>query len=390
MPSTIFGVLLGQPFLTGYLLYLGATSGQIGFVLAITTFVNVLQIGIAYWMQKLKRRKWMLVLFVALHRILWSSTGLIPFIFSKEYWVSAFIVMYTAAFIANTAGSVLWTSVISDIVPARVRGRYFGIRNTILNALGSIAMFAGGTVLDRVPGGEGFLVLYFMIWTCALLNILIFLFYPEVPFERSTESKFLPMFTRPLRDKSFIRAAFFLAMWLLVQTLVVPMYSYVMLNLLKINYQTVSGLTVLQTVMMMISFYIWGNLNAKYSNKKLLYWTLPIIAVSCLSWGLLSIFPTLLVLIIVHTLLGVGVGGFNQLSFNFVIGDTPKTERAMFFAVYSAVTGFASFIGPMIGGKVYEWITDLPLWMQIYGLQASAGVIMLVMAFTLGRRVLSD
>lgn len=48
--------LLGGPFLTGYLLYLGATSSQIGFILSITTFVNVLQIVIAYLMQRVRHR----------------------------------------------------------------------------------------------------------------------------------------------------------------------------------------------------------------------------------------------------------------------------------------------------------------------------------------------
>ncbi|MCP1424482.1 hypothetical protein J3D43_002998 [Paenibacillus xylanexedens] len=37
--------MLGGPFLTGFLLYLGAGSRHIGFVLAITTFVNIAQIG---------------------------------------------------------------------------------------------------------------------------------------------------------------------------------------------------------------------------------------------------------------------------------------------------------------------------------------------------------
>lgn len=49
VPSTIFQVLLQGQFLTGFLLYLGATSSQIGFVLALTTLVNVMQIGVAFF-----------------------------------------------------------------------------------------------------------------------------------------------------------------------------------------------------------------------------------------------------------------------------------------------------------------------------------------------------
>ncbi len=71
VPAVMFQTLLGGQFLTGYLLYLGASSSQLGFVLAITTFVNIAQLFAAFLIQRLKSRKWTLVLFVAFHRILW-------------------------------------------------------------------------------------------------------------------------------------------------------------------------------------------------------------------------------------------------------------------------------------------------------------------------------
>lgn len=390
MPSTVFQTILGGPFLTGYLLYLGASSSEVGFVLAVTTLVNVAQIIIAFLIQRLQNRKWTLVVFVALHRFLWCATGLIPFLFDREWWIPAFIMLYISAFLANTVVGVLWTSLISDIVPAGVRGRYFGIRNTFLNALGSLTLFVGGKILDGNTESKGFMILFIIAFIFAAWNVMMFLFYPDKPFERSAETKFMPMVKRPLRDQSFMKASWFLAAWLFLQTLVVPLYSYVMLDLMNINYSTVSLFTVVQTVAMMGSFYVWGNLNARFSNKRLLYWTLPIIAASCLSWGLLSIMPVIPVLLLSHALLGVGVGGFNQLAFNFIIGDTPKSERPMFIGMYSALTGMTSFLGPLAGGWIYKLIVDLPIWMQQYGLQTAVGAVMVGVALTYGRSILRN
>ncbi|MCL6603348.1 MAG: MFS transporter [Paenibacillus sp.] len=390
VPATIFQVLLQGQFLTGFLLYLGASSSQIGFVLALTTLVNIAQIGVAFLIQKLPSRKWAMVTCVALHRILWTSTGLIPFVLPKDLWVVTFIGLYTVAFIANTAGAVLWSSVISDLVPARVRGRYFGIRNTVLNALGSAVLYAGGIVLDRYPGGHGFFILYVVVWIFAGLNIVVLFFYPDVHFEKSEENKFLPMFKKPLQDTLFMKSTLFLAAWLLLQNLTVPLYSYVMLRLLNINYETLSLLNVSQTLFMMGSFYVWGNLNARYSNKRLLLWTLPIIAASSLMWGLLSVLPMLVVLFAAHIVFGVGVGGFNQLAFNFIIGDTPKKERPMYMAMFAALTGLSSFFGPLIGGQIYGWIENWPHWTQVYGMQLVVGILMLALAILLGRRILKD
>ena len=155
--------------------------------------------------------KRMLLLFVGTHRILWSATGLIPFLFPKEWWVGIYIGVYTVAFIANTIGGMIWTSLIGDIVPAKVRGRYFGIRNTILNALGSVCLFVGGIILDRFPGEMGFLILFIPVWICAIANTVIYFFYPDLPFERSTEKVFWPMFKKPFEDRAFLKATLFLA-----------------------------------------------------------------------------------------------------------------------------------------------------------------------------------
>ncbi|WP_018750800.1 MFS transporter [Paenibacillus sanguinis] len=389
-PSTIFQTLLGGQFLTGYLLYLGASSAQIGFVLAITTFVNIAQIAVAFLIQRLASRKWALVLAIAFNRILWSSTGLVPFLFPERYWVAAFIGLYIVSFMFNTVGAMLWNSLIGDIVPARVRGRYFGIRNTLLNALNTVVMFAGGMMLDHFPQSRGFLYLYIIIWIAAIANIVIFMFYPDVKFERSAESKFLPMLRKPLNDSLFMKATLFLAGFLFLQNMVVPLYSYVMLELLHINYQTISLLNVTQTVFMMASFYIWGNLNARFSNRRLLFWTLPLIGLSILCWGGLSFLPQLPVLFVAHAIFGVGVGGFNQLAFNFIIGDTPKSERPMYMAMYAAVTGVAAFFGPLLGGQVLVWIKPWPVWTQVFGMQLIVGISMLLLTITLGRRILRN
>lgn len=388
--TSLFQALLGGPFLTGYLLYLGADSSVIGFVLSITTLFNIVQIFIAFLVQKLQARKWTLVIFIALQRTLWGATGLIPFVLSKEWWVPVFIVLYASAFLSNTVINVLWTSLLGDIVPAGVRGKYFGIRNTITSALGSIAIFAGGKLLDSYPESKGFLILYILAWFFGIMNIVTFCFYPDIPFEKSTENRIMPMIKKTFRDKSFINSTIFLASWLFLQTLVVPLFSYVMLDLLHINYQTVSLLTVVQTFSMMSSLYVWGNLNAKYSNRTLLFWTLPIIAGSCLAWGLLSFIPVLPVLFLSHILFGIGAGGFNQLVFNFTIGDTPKSERPMFIAMFAAITGVATFFGPMIGGQLFKLMKVLPDWVQQFGFQTVVGFVMLIVALTFGRRILKE
>lgn len=389
-PAIILIQLLGGPFLTGYLLHLGASSKQVGFVLAVTTLVNVTQIGMALVMQKFRNRRILLLMLGGAHRIFWTLTGIVPFLAPQEWWVPLYTIFYTVAFLSNAGGGIAWTSLISDMVPASVRGRYFGLRNTILWGIGCAALYAGGQILKAYPGDAGFHILYTICAVCAVLNIIAFWHYPNLPFEPSAEANPLRMIRKPFQDKSFLRAIVFLSVWLFLQNVAVPFFSFVMLQVMHKDYETVSILTVVQNLAMMVSYYAWGRLSSRFATKTLLLWTLPIVAASCFVWAGLAWLPGTAVLAAAHVLLGIGIGGFNQLVFNFISGDTPKSERPMYIASYNALTGLTAFLGPMFGGWLYGKLAGTPLWTQEYGVSSVVGAVLMVLALVIGRRVLRE
>jgi MFS family permease len=389
-PAIVIILLLGGPFLTGYLLYLGANSTQIGIVLAIPSLANVVQIFGAFLIQKFQNRKIGLLIFGGMHRIIWTSAGLIPFLFPHQWWVVLYILVTMLAFTSNAFGIVFFTSLMADMVPVMVRGRYFGFRNSLIWAFGCIVLVIGGQILDRTAEPTGFHILYIVCAVCAVLNVLAFTRYPNMPFVPSQEQDMRKMVIQPFLHKPFLIATLFIALWLLLQGLSIPFYNYVMLDLLKISYSWISIITMTQNVAMMLSYYIWGTLNMRHSTRTLLFWTLPIIALSSLLWGFTSILPIIPVLFLIHIALGIGTGGLNQLMFNFVIGDTPKSERPMFVAVFYGLTGLTGFIGPVVGGVVYKKLASSPMWVQTFGISVTVGVILLLVAVFLGRAALKE
>lgn len=390
IPALVVYTILGVPFLTGYLLYLGANSLEVGIVLAFPYLANVVQIAAAFLMQKFDNRRRIYIFFGSLHRLLWTATGLIPFLFPQSLWVAVYILLYVAAFLSNSINAAYWTSLISDMVPGRVRGKYFGIRNTVLWGVASLTLFIGGQVMDWYPGETGFVILFSISAVFSVLNILAMWFYPDIPIERSLESNPGRMLLLPFRNGVFFKAMMFISAWMLLQGIVVPFFSYVMIDIMHISYYWVSIITMVQTIVMMISYYIWGLLNSRYATRTLLLWTFPLIALSSLTWCGVMIVSPIAVLFVVHILLGIGQGGFNLLVFNFTIGDTPKSERPMFIAVFSSVTGLAGFVGPLIGGYLYEWIETAPVWMRTFGLSTGAGLVLMLFALVIGPYVFKD
>lgn len=372
--------MLSGPFLTAYLLYLGANSQQIGIVLAVPAIANLLQVLAAMYMQKLKNRKRSFVMFATTHRLIGLMTGLIPFIFPKELWLIIFIIIFLVYASINAFAGVIWTSLISDMVPTQIRGKYFGIRNVITSAVNSIGLYATGIVIDRYPGALGFNIMFILAAITVAINIIYFTKYPNPEFEKPAEMNLGTFVLRPFKDKVFFKGLLFLTFWTLILTMTHPFFSYVMLDVLHVRYPIVANLVILQTVSSMLGFYICGQLARKFNERTLLLGSLPFLAVAVLLWGTLSFLPQLLVLILIFIFLGFGLGSYNQQIFIFMIGSSPKAERPIYIAVFSAITGLAGFMGPTIGGTVFELLKGYPLWMQQYGLFLLLGVILLGLA----------
>jgi MFS family permease len=388
IPAVILIQMLGGPFLTGYLLFLGATSEQIGWVLAVSSLVNVAQIFVALVMQRIRNRRLIIIFSFVLCRIFWLLAAWVPFIVPTEWDVFVYTVGFTIAFLCSTTGSIVWSSLIGDLVPAQVRGRYFGIRNAIIGAVGSVALFIGGQILDHFPGSLGFQYLFLIASGMLIINSILISFYPSAPFEPSTASNARHMMEKPLKDKVFLKAVLFLSVYLFLFNITVPFFNYVMLDILHMSYAWVSIVTVIHTVVIMISNYVWGNLNARIDNRTLVYYSLPFMALPCVLWGTLLFSPKEFVVLLVFIVLGIGVAGFSQVVFNYIIGDTPKTERPMYIAMYSAISGVFTFIGPIFGGWLYKQAKNYPDWVQTYGIAMVIGCLLLIFGFTFGRKVL--
>ncbi|QMV43439.1 MFS transporter [Cohnella cholangitidis] len=383
IPANILANLLGGPLQTVYLTYLGFTAFHIGLVLAIPPFALLIQIFIAFAMQKWQNRRFFVVLFGVVHRTLWVGTGLIPLTFSDDAWIPIYVALWLVSMISGQAGGVVWTSLMADVVPPSLRGKYFGIRNTVHWAVVCITLLAGGQIMEWLPGPRGFTVLFVVSALCVIWNGWALSRYPNPPFQPSESGGSLKLLLRPFADRRFVSATLFISLFILLQNIVIPLFSYVMLEVMDLSTSKVTLIIMLQNLVMMASYYYWGVLNSKYSTNTLLLWTFPLIAASSAVWAGMAILPAILILIIVHVLLGVGFAGYNLLVFNFLIGDSPKSERPMYVAVFSALTGIAGFIGPIAGGWLYDQAADGPLWLQTYGIATFAGGALLVLALVL-------
>jgi len=387
MPSQIIFMTLGGPYLTGYLLYLGASSLEVGIASAIPALTNVMQLLAALAMQYFTNRKLVMVLFGSIHRVMWVSTGLVPFLFPEDVRVTAYLLMMLVAYISNGIAGVFWSSLVADYVPPRLTGRYFGLRNAVMYTVGSAALFVSGLLLDGYGESIGYSIIYIICAVAMVVDITLLSLHPNVEFVKSQEADPGKRFMKPMRDAAFFRTSLFIAIFLFFYGAVVPFYNYLMLDVLMIRYSWVSVITIIHYVAMIIAYYVWGRLNDRYSTRQLLLWALPFIGLSSLAWGLIGWVPVLPLMMLIHILLGIGLGGYNLLNFTFVIGDTPKADRPMYIGVFTALTGLTTFAGSTAGGVLFDWLATMSTKLQLYGMTLSIGLVLVLMMAIWGKRV---
>ncbi len=383
-------MLIG-PYLAGFLLYLGAGAGQIGFITALPLLMNaIIVIPSAFLMEKYTNRYKTVFITVLVYRLLFCAAGLIPFLVPADWRVGVFIVVFLLVCVAGSMSSAPFNTLLADMVPPSMRASYLGIRFSIMGAAGSITLLIAGWGLDRMSQKTGFAMLFAVAGVVSIINMIHIGRYPNIPYKPSDNGITLKYLLKPLRDKSFLASILFVSFWVMAQGSTVSMFSYAMIDIMHVRYEWVGISNTLLAAVSIIAYAVWGKLNTRWSNRKLLLWVFPLNAVSIMLWGIQAFLSVEAMLIVVYIFLGVSMAGFQLLVFNFIISDTPERERPMYFAVYATISGLFGFFGPVLGGLVFGWMDGAPLWMQEYGFFMGVGCVMLLASLTVSFRVFSE
>src|ERR671932_2522286 len=157
--ATVFYSIIGGALLSNFLLDLGASTVEIGLLASIPQLTNLLQPLGAYLGDRMKSRNWYSLLIFGTSRLLWliivpgiwlvSSSRIQP---HQLVLLTLFIIW--VANILEALGRASFFSWVAVLVPERLRGRYFGFRNSVVNLTNLIAVPLLGLAVSKWPGGS--------------------------------------------------------------------------------------------------------------------------------------------------------------------------------------------------------------------------------------------
>jgi MFS family permease len=381
--AAIYSNVTAGVLLTNFAMDLGASATQIGLLASIPLVANLLQPLGAYLSEQCTSRHWYCLGIYIPSRLVWVLLLLGLGLLHWDYIEPQTLIVGTLAIALISAGtgalgSAAWLSWMAALVPKRLRGRYFGLRNSAANLTNLVSVPLMGMAISQWPSGpvDGFgillvLAIVFGLLSLAFQNLMAdinpklqqTLSEPqiglpsaesEVDGESATEN-----ISKAEKFKFWILLLYF-GGWMFAFSLSAPFFNLYMLDNLNLPITLVTFYTSLMAGANLVMFMFWGRLADRIGNRTVLAIAGIILAVAPLLWlfvgtGALSIW---LGLPLLHVVMGGTGAAIDLCNNNLQIGVAPLHKQSTYFGWLAAAAGISGALGTAIGGYCAEHWTQ--------------------------------
>jgi MFS family permease len=279
---------------------------------------------------------------------------LIPFAIGPRFfghhvvWFSILVMVLAALGSGLSAGA--WADWMSYIVPRKIRGSYFGARNSLMTLSQLLASVAAGLMLDHA--GDVIIVFMFVWLTASVARWaatgLLFRHYEpvEIHARPSAQISFADFIGR-LHTHSYGRFVLAYSVTYFGAYFASPFFALHMLNNLNFTYFQYSCIQLIMPLATLLSLGVWGRISDRLGNIVPMRLATIIILLLPACWLVSGNFWYLMVL---NIMAGIGWGGFQLLAFNYSIGELPSGQRLAYISYMNAIASVFFFAGSALGG----------------------------------------
>ena len=341
-------------------LFLGATVQQVGLITALPHLLSSLSqffsVRVIYW---IGGRLKLLVRLVFSQASFLLCIAALPLL-EISHRVELLLVLLIFAAICGGLAGPAWGSLMSDYVPAKKRGRYFGWRNRTIGAVTVASVVASGLLLNHfqaVSYGTGFLVIFLMAAACRYVSAYFISRMDEPPHKSDPASDFtFLMFVRRFRESNYLKFVFFTACFTFAVYLSTPFFAVFMLRDLQLSYATYMALQVCASLAALIALPLWGRHADLVGNARVLRLSSFMAALIPVFW-LFSQHPAHLMLVQMFS--GFSWAGVTLSAGNFIYDAVTPQKRVRCIAYFNVINGVALFLGSSLGGYLASRLPPL-------------------------------
>ncbi len=352
----VFLVLTGGAFLTGLALHLGANDFEIGLLGAIPFLAQVVQLASAYLVDITGKRKNITVRSLIIARQAWWI--LLPLPFIKGDWrLGLLLGIVIVSNIATMMGTAAWMSWLADLVPDRIRGRFFGVRSGIIAIATITSTLVGGVILDHFKGrnleGQGYTIIIGIGCIFGLIGILQMKKLPDKPLPKKKTTLGWAFILEPLKNKSYQMLIRVFFVWNFACGISAAFFAAHMLTNLKMSFTQISLYACVSSIAAVLLNKPWGIMVDRFGSKPIIVFCALGISMVPLIWWIPR--PGHLWILLFEAIYsGALWTGFNLAAFNIPIANSPRESRTSYLAVFSVISGLGFFIASIMGGALAQ------------------------------------
>ncbi|MBD2457746.1 MFS transporter [Nostoc sp. FACHB-87] len=391
--ATVFSITTGGILLSNFLVELDASPVVFGLLSSIPMLVNLIQPLGAYLSERTTSRFRYALGIYGTSRLLWLILAIAIAIFSWGSITSQQLVVLTLLIVLAThllggLGCASWMSWLAIIVPRRLRGRYFGIRNSAVSLTNLICMPLAGLIVSHWDGGNiqgyGIVLLIGVIFGIVSIGCQYFKIDINPQLQNSlasispnnTTDELVTLPTISIwKNYNFLIFLIYISLWMFAVHLSAPFFNLYMLDTLNIDVSWVTLYGSLQAGANLLMLIWWGKLADRVGNLPILIFVGILVGLTPILWlGInASQLDIWLWLPLLHILAGITWAAIDLCNNNLQLAIAPMKNQSIYFAIAAAVAGASGALGTTIG----SFIAQFALWGGLLGLFALSGLLRL-------------
>jgi Na+/melibiose symporter-like transporter len=260
-------------------------------------------------------------------------------------------------------GRASFFSWMAVLVPERLRGRYFGFRNSVVTLTNLIAVPVLGLAVSKWPGGSlsGFgavLVLGIVLGIISLgFHFRMTDVNPKLLQATDSDTDHLSPWETVFsffQDANFLRFLLYAGFWSFAVNISAPFFNLYLLGDLHIDVSVVTLYNSLGAGANLLMLMFWGRLADRIGNRPVMITVGVLVALTPLLWLEAGTSPFFLWVWFpfLHIVAGGTWAAIDLCSGNLMMSVTPLRNQSIYFAIAAAVPGITGAIGITVGSYV--------------------------------------
>lgn len=334
--------------LTAWALLLGTDPGTVAVLQGLATAAQILH-GPAGFLTAWIGRKRVAVWALMSARLVWAPMALYPLL-GLDSTTATHLLIGVAALSAifQVLGDNAWRSWMGDLVPARLRGRFYGARTTSVTTGAALASLASATLLESgLPRAITLSAIAALLCLCGLVSAGLLALLGESA--RNEERPQLGAYLEALRDP---RARSLIAYQFAWGAAVAPgaaFFSLHVLGSLGASFFVLAGHAMLIAIVRLFTAPIWGRIVDRWSGQPVLVLCSLGISIMPLLW-MITTPGRLWPLAIDAVLSGAMWGGHGVASFDLSLGIAKAHRRSYDLALFAMASGLGFLLSVLLSG----------------------------------------